>query len=270
MEKVVEIKGSTITAPTFDAQSNLCFCSMNGEVFLLPHHERAQTPIVLTKGIGPNGICFNNEGVLYVADGADQCIKQLDPENNQLGVVKREYRGKPFTGPNNIVCDSKGRMFFTDSGPLGETSLENPKGSVFCISPDFKQIQALAYECLAFPSSIVLSPQNEDIIYVAETMRNRILRFVHVNGVYHSSVFHQLSGSFGPMGLACDDEGNIYVSMYEFKQLTKEGRILVLTESGSLRKEIIVDNICEMTGLYYKRGSLYISEGSCIYKYDFE
>lgn len=36
-------------------------------------------------------------------------------------------------GPNQIAFDSKGTLFFTDSGALGETTLAKPRGGVFCV-----------------------------------------------------------------------------------------------------------------------------------------
>jgi hypothetical protein len=47
-------------------------------------------------------------------------------------------------------------------------------------------------------------------------MSNRIIRyFQKPEGVYHGSVFYQLSGSVGPSAIACDKKGNIYVAQYE-------------------------------------------------------
>ena len=52
------------------------------------------------------------------------------------------------------------------------------------IDIDAQFIRPLALNCLAYPSGIVLS-QDEKIIYVSETKKNRILRFVSSSqGVY--------------------------------------------------------------------------------------
>jgi hypothetical protein len=52
--------------------------------------------------------------------------------------------------------------------------------------------------------------------YVAEMMTNRILRFFQQpEGVYHGSVFFQLSGGVGPAELAIDQQGSLYVGQYE-------------------------------------------------------
>ena len=56
--------------------------------------------------------------------------------------------------------------------------------------------------------------------YVAETMNNRVLRFFQrPEGVFHGSVWWQGSGSVGPMALAGDKAGNIYIAMFDVKGL---------------------------------------------------
>ncbi|EFC39073.1 predicted protein [Naegleria gruberi] len=274
MEKIIEIKGAVISSPIFDTQGGLCFSSINtGDVYLVPQGGESDQTIHLTNTKGsPTGVAFNYvDGSILVADSANQAILKVNPENNnQVQIIRGDFRGKPFIGPNNVIVDSKGMMYFSDSGPLGETSIENPKGSVYCLSTDGKILKSLAYECLAYPSGLAFSPHSEDVIYVAETMKNRILRFTHINGAFYCSVFQQLSGGFGPTGICVDDEGNIYVAMYEFKQVSTEGRILVLSEAGVLKKEIILENISEITGITYKRGFLYITEGNSVYKYELD
>ncbi len=52
----------------------------------------------------------------------------------------------------------------------------------------------LALRCLAHPSGIAVGNGGK-CVYVAETNMNRVLRFVeNPSGVYHGTVFHQLSG----------------------------------------------------------------------------
>ena len=101
------------------------------------------------------------------------------------------FEGKSFLGPNKIILDnSQKRLFFTDSGPLGETSIQNPKGSLFLVDlDDMELVQPLALECLAHPSDLAIS-NNDDILYVCETLKNRILKFyIGNNTLYTFTVF---------------------------------------------------------------------------------
>ena len=89
-----------------------------------------------------------------------------------------------------ILSEKNNALFFTDSGPLGETSIESPNGSVFAIDLSVSMLKPIIDGKLAHPCGIALS-NHESMIYVAETGRNRILRIVcHSTGVYHTSVYH--------------------------------------------------------------------------------
>lgn len=49
-------------------------------------------------------------------------------------------------------------------------------------------------------------------------MANRVLRFFQQpTGVFHASVFYQLSGGVGPSCLTLDAAGNLYVGQYDVK-----------------------------------------------------
>ena len=98
------------------------------------------------------------------------------------------------------------------------------------MSPD-GEITCLASK-LAFPNGLVLPPGKKDL-YVAITRKNRILRYV-LNEPVHSTIFCQLSGGWGPDGMALDVAGNLYVAHYE------GGHVLVLNPQGELVERIAV------------------------------
>ena len=109
----------------------------------------------------------------------------------EITPVIKDFDGNALKGPNSMILSEKNNaLFFTDSGPLGETSLENPCGSVFAIDLGVSMLKPVIYNKLAYPCGLALSI-DENIIYVAETYMNRVLRIVcHSSGVYHTSVFH--------------------------------------------------------------------------------
>lgn len=121
----------------------------------------------------------------------------------EITPVIKDFDGKPLKGPNSMILSEKNNsLFFTDSGPLGETSIESPQGSIFAIDLSVSMLKPIIDGKLAHPSGLAMS-NDESMIYVAETGLNRILRIVcHSSGVYHTSVFHQFAGRFGPTSLA--------------------------------------------------------------------
>jgi hypothetical protein len=80
-------------------------------------------------------------------------------------------------------------------------------------------------------------------------MKNRVLRFFQQpSGVYHSSVFYQLSGAVGPSCLAIDALGNVYVGQFDVKESSSEGVVYVLTAAGKLKSTIVTTG-AEISGL---------------------
>ena len=178
----------------------------------------------------------------------------------------KDFDGSNLKGPNSMVLSEKNNcLFFTDSGPMGETSLENPAGSVFAIDLGVSMLKPIVYGKLAHPSGLALSPK-ENVLYVAETLNNRVLRIViHSSGVYHTSVFHQFEGRLGPTAIAVDAQGAVYVARFDFTECSKDGIISILAESGELQEELIVNDCSEITGLFFSKVQddiLYATESS--------
>jgi sugar lactone lactonase YvrE len=210
--------GDDICAPFFDKQGNMfVICQDSGEV--LSVNPAGNIESTHTTGGQPSGAVYDNTGVLFVADVAHAAILAVHPDGHQ-DVVVGVYEDKPMLGPNSI-CVSGGSFFFTDAGPFGETGLHNRTGSVFAIanSPSGQILKPISLGNLAYPSSIAVGQDGS--LYVAEMMMNRVLRFFQQpEGVYHGSVFHQLSGSVGPSAIAIDGAGNVYIAQYETKGLS--------------------------------------------------
>lgn len=80
-------------------------------------------------------------------------------------------------------------------------------------------------------------------------MNNRILRFFQQPmGVFHGSVFYQLSGGVGPVALSLDSAGNLYVGQYDLKESSGEGSVYVISPAGKLLKTLATAG-AEISGL---------------------
>ena len=83
--------------------------------------------------------------------------------------IIKDYDGNALKGPNSMVLSEKNNaLFFTDSGPFGETTLENANGSVFAIDLGGSMLKSVIYNKLAHPSGLVMS-LDESVLYVSET-----------------------------------------------------------------------------------------------------
>jgi len=186
----------------------------------------------------------------------------------EITPVIKDFDGHALKGPNSMVLSEKNNLlFFTDSGPLGESSLESPCGSIFAIDLSVSMLKPVIFGKLAHPCGVALSP-SENALFVAETLKNRILRVViHSSGVYHTSVFHQFSGRLGPTAIAVSPAtGQLYVARYDFSECSKNGVISILnSETGLCESELSVQDASEITGLFFSRVQddiLYATESS--------
>jgi gluconolactonase len=113
------------------------------------------------------GITFTPDGQMYLAEGSDyggRRIIRTDLSSGLSYIAAGKYRNRPFNAPNDLVCDSKGRIYFTDPRYLGDEPIEQPVQGVYRLDPDGK-VQLIAADA-GRPNGIAISP-DEKTIYVA-------------------------------------------------------------------------------------------------------
>ncbi|KAM3146263.1 hypothetical protein pb186bvf_001608 [Paramecium bursaria] len=87
----------------------------------------------------------------YLADMAHQSIMRRAVVDNQEQITDflKDYEGQPLIGPNSMIMSEVNQMlFFSDSGPFGETSIENSKGSLYAIDLEQRIVKPLASSML--------------------------------------------------------------------------------------------------------------------------
>jgi gluconolactonase len=181
---------------------------------------------------GSQGLTFDQKGRLIGVLPAARQVATLVPTRT---VLASTFEGKPFAGPNDLVADRKGGVYFTDPGaypPAGQFLTEIP--AVYYIRPDGSVIK-IADE-IARPNGIILSP-DEQTLYVANTLGAFVVAFdVQADGsVRNQRNFARLSGILmtnrglrsGADGLAVDEAGRLYVtSTIGVQVFSPEGRPL--------------------------------------------
>ncbi len=232
--------------PAFDRDGNLFLVNVDTGVISKVSSEGNVETFVNTGG-APNGAKFHLNGDLYVADRR-RGILAISPSGN-IGVVVDTDQGKRFSGPNDLVFDLNGNLYFTD--PHG-SSAENPFGRVYRFSSS-GELTCLA-SGLAFPNGLVLSRDGQ-YLFVANTRKNRILRYVLTPPV-RSYVFSQLSGGWGPDGMALDMAGNLYIAHYG------GGEVIILNPKGEVVERVPVGGLYPTNVAFGGSGrkTLYVTE----------
>jgi gluconolactonase len=233
--------------PTFDRAGHLYVVDMkSGSISKIS--PEGQVQIFLDTGGSPNGAKFHANGDLYVADRVMGIIA-ISP-NTETRVIVDRYQGKKLNGPNDLIFDSAGNLYFTD--PFG-SSAEKPVGCIYRVSPR-GETTCLA-SGLAFPNGLALS-RDERNLYTAITRKNRVLRYVLDPPPVRSSIFSQLSGGWGPDGMAFDLAGNLYIAHYG------GGEVIVLNPKGEQIERIPVGGLYPTNVAFggQDRRSLFVTE----------
>ena len=189
-------------------------------------------------GGGPNGAAFGPDGRVYVCNngGFDTEIREgqvriiegmstyvggsiqaVDLQTGAVETLYTEVEGEPLKGPNDLVFDREGGMWFTDHGKTYERQID--RGGLYYAKPDGSDIKEVVFP-LEGPNGVGLSP-DEGIVYVAETHVGRLRS-------WDLAEPGKIAGSFGKTtrgkcvaglpgdqlldSLAVDDEGYVCVA----------------------------------------------------------
>jgi len=176
----------------------------------------------------PNGLAVDPDGRIAIAD-YKQGILTFDPTTKKVSNRLTRKNLERFKGPNDLIFDQAGNLYFTDQGQTGMT---DPTGKVYRLSLDGK-LDTLVENGVS-PNGLVLSP-DERFLYVAMTRSNSVWRLpLHADGTTSKvGLFFQGFGAVGPDGLAMDEEGNLFICNPGL------GSIFVVNPDGTPRARIV-------------------------------
>jgi len=124
---------------------------------------------------GSNGLTLDPDGRLLLCQSGDRQVVRmnatLDEPKADYSILASKYNGKKLNSPNDLICDSKGNIYFTDPTyglPNGDADTERELNfeGVYKISPEGKL--TLLIDSIPKPNGIALSI-DEKILYVASS-----------------------------------------------------------------------------------------------------
>lgn len=149
--------------------------------------------VVAETGGGPNGLaigpdgaawCCNNGGFTYHQVGElllpGNCpddysggrIERIDLGTGKVERVLEEVGGHPLKGPNDLVFDTAGNLYFTDHGKT--YSRHRDFGGLYFLGTD-GAAREIDFHYIS-PNGVGLSP-DEKTVYMADTMTGRLWAF---------------------------------------------------------------------------------------------
>jgi gluconolactonase len=234
-------------------------------------HPDGRIEVVAEPGGSPNGLAIGPDGAVYVCnsggwdwhelggmnvpganlppDHSGGRIERVDLDSGDVKVLYTQCDGNPLVGPNDIVFDALGGMWFTDHGR--NDGRVRTLGGVYYAQPDGSAIHEAIFP-LESPNGIGLSPDGTRL-YVAETHTGRLFAWnVSAPGVADTA--SPLGGAGGEMlcrlpgmqlfdSLGVDGDGNVVVATLV------RGALTVVSPQGEVLDQValpdpMVTNVC--------------------------
>lgn len=164
-----------------------------------------------------NGNCFDKNGRIITCEHASSQVVLHDHDGKRVRVIASHFEGKEFNSPNDVICDSKGRIWFTDPtygrvreelGLLRDQELGfqgvyrlDPDGGLHCIARDYEQPNGLCFST------------DETRLFVNDTVAGHIRVYAvdDAGDVTGGEVWAEITGTgLGhPDGMKCTTDGHI-------------------------------------------------------------
>jgi gluconolactonase len=218
-------------------------CNTNGDVFAVNFAKegtigrvspegKGEVFVTLPQGSVGNGIVFDKQGRMYIADYPKHNVLRVDMATRKVEVFGHDDR---MNQPNDLAIDAEGNLYASDPNWTAST------GQLWRIDKTGK-VTRLA-EKLGTTNGIEVSPDGK-FLYVNESVQQGIWKFpIQPDGTLGERVLVKQFPDHGFDGMRCDVEGNLYVTRYG------KGTVVKMSPQGEILKEIDVlgakpSNLC--------------------------
>ena len=223
-----------IEGPATDRDGNVYAVNFarQGTIGRVTPDGRGEVFVQLPEGSIGNGIRFDRQGRMYVADYAKHNILRIDLHTKVVQVLAHEPK---MNQPNDIAISPNGVIWASDP------DWKNNQGQVWRI--DTKGRVTLAAPEMGTANGIEVDPTGK-ILYVNESVQRKVWAFrIGKNGALTGKRLLIEFPDHGMDGMRCDVDGNLYISRYG------KGVVAVVSPAGAILREIDVlgknpSNLC--------------------------
>lgn len=161
-------------------------------------------------GGAPNGATLGPDGALYICNNGGRppayvggALQRLDLSTRTLKTLYTTVAGNPLSGPNDLVFDEWGDIWFTDMGRTLSRTQE--LGGLYWAKADGSEAREIAYP-IAGANGVALAPDRRTL-YVVQTFQRQVqaLKITGRGQVAHAGGKAVVKGLIGLAGFAnCD------------------------------------------------------------------
>ena len=130
----------------------------------------------IQQGMLTNGLMPLANGNLAVCDMFGHRLIEMTTSGRLVRVLASSYGGRPLDGPNDVVADARGGLYFTDPQFTPEPKKFQPGRSVFYLPPKGGLVRVIEPNVFAMPNGLVLTPDGKTLLvnntYDSETFWN--------------------------------------------------------------------------------------------------
>jgi len=195
--------------------------SMNGTIGKVTEKNHGQIYLTLPNGSIGNGIRFDQQGNMYIADYVNHNVLIVDHKTKAVTVYSHNDK---MNQPNDIAIMDNGILFASDP------NWSNNSGNIWRINTDGSN--SLIDKNMGTTNGIEVSPDNKTL-YVNESVQRKIWQYDLDNqgNISKKKLFYTFK-EHGMDGMRTDKQGNLYVARYG------AGVVAVISLQGKLIKTV--------------------------------
>lgn len=222
--------------PAVDTDGNLYAVNFNrqGTIGKVTPEGEAGVFVELSDGSIANGIRFNSNGEMFLADYVNHNVLKVDMETKEVSIFAHEPR---MNQPNDLAIGANGILYASDPNWSEST------GQLWRIDPD--GTKTLLEKDMGTTNGVEIST-DEKKLYVNESVQRNVWQYdLSDTGEISNKRLLVRFPDFGMDGMRCDKEGNLYITRHS------KGTVVVVSPNGVVIREIEMADGKNVTNLAF-------------------